>query len=230
MGGEFTVARPAVKWKPMAAIKKEETSESASEGLFVVLEGIDGSGKTTLWQNLRNELGPDPRVRFLREPTELPSGLKIRACLQGKAPAPATDEEWMELFLTDRAANVQDNIQPALNEGRTVIQDRYIYSTAAYQARDAGQAQEILNRQKHFPEPDIVIYLELAPDRALQRIEKRLPEKEKEHFESRERLQRIYENYRSILPASCKRIDASLSESAVLELAVSAIRKATGLP
>ncbi len=192
----------------MAAIKKEESAGSNPDGLFVVLEGIDGSGKTTAWEFLKKALASDSSVLFLREPTNLPTGTRLRACLQGKEPAPNTDEGWMTLFLADRKANVEQNVQPALNQGQVIVQDRYIYSTAAYQSASAGRARELLEMQSHFPTPDLVIFLDLTPEQALQRIDRRSGEKGREHFETLDRLERIYNNYQAILPANCSRIDA----------------------
>ncbi|MBR31396.1 MAG: dTMP kinase [Spirochaetaceae bacterium] len=208
MGGEFTVARPAVKWKPMAAIKKEESAGSGRAGLFIVLEGIDGSGKTTAWEFLREALASDADVIFLREPTNLPTGQRLRACLQGKSPAPETDDGWMELFLADRRANVTENVIPALSQGKVIVQDRYIYSTAAYQSDNTDRAVELLELQKEFPGPDGIIFLDLTPEQALQRIDSRSGSEGREHFETLDRLERIYANYQSILPENCHRVDA----------------------
>lgn len=209
MGGEFTWVGPAVKWKPMPAIKKEESRNPTRSGHFVVLEGIDGSGKTTAWNRLKDRLAGQPGFLFLREPTELPTGLRIRACLQGREPPPRTDAEWTALFLQDRKENVSQNVEPALQAGKTVIQDRYKYSTAAYQAENQQKARKLLQDQKEFPEPDILIYLELSAEDALKRIDRR--SESREHFETLERLQRISQNYDSLLPDSCIRIDAQLS-------------------
>ena len=103
-------------------------------------------------------------------PTNLPTGQRLRACLQGKSPAPETDDGWMELFLADRRANVTENVIPALSQGKVIVQDRYIYSTAAYQSDNTDRAVELLELQKEFPGPDGIIFLDLTPEQALQRI------------------------------------------------------------
>lgn len=210
----------------MAAIKKEETLQRASGGLFVVLEGIDGSGKTTAWQFLKDHYSSDPSVLFLREPTNLPTGRKLRACLQGKEPPPDTDEGWMDLFLADRQANVTENIIPALAEGQLIVQDRYTFSTAAYQSASPDSARQVLAKQKHFPAPDVIIYLDLKPEQALTRIDRRSGIEGREHFESRQRLERIYANYQSILPDNCLRVNASNSQEEVRNQVLAIIESA----
>ncbi|MCB1139202.1 MAG: dTMP kinase [Leptospiraceae bacterium] len=205
----------------MTAIKKEETAS----GLFVVLEGIDGSGKTTAWSHLKQHFAGDSDYIFLREPTDLPTGQRIRACLQGEQTPPATDAGWKELFVQDRRANVEQNIVPGLQAGKTIIQDRYKHSTAAYQGADAADAHRILDELKEFPEPDILIYLRLSASAALKRIDARSARRD--HFESQQRLERIAENYGSILPRDCIQVDAEASPEAIQDSLLEILKAAT---
>lgn len=205
----------------MTAIKKEETAS----GLFVVLEGIDGSGKTTAWSHLKQHFAGDSDFVFLREPTDLPTGRRIRACLQGEEQPPATDAEWKELFVQDRRANVEQNVWPGLKAGKIIIQDRYKHSTAAYQGADAADARKILNELKEFPEPDVLIYLKLSASAALKRIDARSARRD--HFESQQRLERIAENYRSILPKDCIQVDAEASPEEIQQCLLDILQAAS---
>ena len=140
-------------------------------GLFIVFEGIDGSGKSTQCGLLHRHalsLGIDA-VR-LAEPTEGPRGKEIRVMLRAKKMAPP--EEQHRLFLLDRIDDAERNILPALGEGKTVIMDRYYHSNAAYQGA-AGMAPERViaeNRAAGVPEPDRVYFIDTPPAVAMERI------------------------------------------------------------
>ena len=102
---------------------------------FIVFEGIDGAGKTTQIKMLARVLEEHGiSCHITAEPTEYPSGKKIREALSGRLPA--TPLEMAEMFASDRAIhNVHegDGINACLSAGKTVISDRYYYSSLAYQ-------------------------------------------------------------------------------------------------
>ncbi len=184
-------------------------------GLFCVFEGIDGAGKSTLLAALKSFLA-DPEhdaaslgfsgALFLREPTDLPTGREIRRRLTG---AESTSRaEWLDLFLLDRALNVDVNIGPARASGHLIIQDRYFYSTAAYQGKEdepPGPADIVqMNLDRGFPVPDLVFYLDIDVETALSRITAR---GEVSVFEERETLTAMDRRFRSVLPASTVFLD-----------------------
>ncbi|MBN1496484.1 MAG: dTMP kinase [Spirochaetes bacterium] len=155
--------------------------------LFIVFEGIDGSGKSTqcdLLYRHASSMGI-PAVR-LAEPTGGAWGKRIRAMLKEQAMAPA--EEQLRLFLLDRQEDVEKNIMPALKENRVVVMDRYYYSNAAYQGAAGIPPERIIaeNRAMSFPEPDRVYYIDIPVDTALRRVSGRSGKGtevfEKEHF------------------------------------------------
>ena len=196
-------------------------------GLFCVLEGIDGSGKTTLLRSLAEALkatGPVAGLEVLREPTTLPTGRRIRELLGAGGEGPER-REWLDLFLADRAANVAENIRPALDRGDVILQDRYFYSTAAYQGdpEQPPTPADILreNLAAGFPEPHIVLYLDLDPEAALARARAR--GEQIETFENLAELRRIYANYESVLPETAVRLDAGLPAAEVQAVALKAI-------
>lgn len=208
-------------------------------GFFCVLEGIDGSGKTTLINALRDRfleqgLGPDfgdrfNEFQFLCEPTIAASGRRIREHL--KKNDHLTRREWMELFHVDRSMNVENNIKPALQKNALVIQDRYFYSTAAYQGDPlvSPTPTEIVlqSRQAGFVEPDLVVYLDLDPQEAIGRIQK--SRQEIEVFEKQSTLQKIWSNYTQILPKNTLRLDAKNDVKVILDTLVSKIKIASQL-
>lgn len=204
-------------------------------GAFAVIEGVDGSGKSTLWTRLGERLAGAQtetwfRERFtglalLREPTDLPPGRRIRERLVAQAELPR--DEWLELFLADRAANVIERIRPALARGELVLQDRYYYSTAAYQGDlDAGPSPaEIVgtNQARGFPQPDLLLFLDIEPEAAWERIARRGADRES--FETLAQLTRIRKNYLSCLPPDVVRLEATRSPADLEAAALAALQR-----
>lgn len=138
-------------------------------GLFIVLEGIDGTGKSTQSGLLAEWFRSQGReVVASREPTDGPWGTKIRAtALTGRL----SPEEELDLFLKDRRQHVEELIAPALAAGKVVILDRYYFSTMAYQGSRGFDPAEIRRQNEAFaPRPDLLFILDLDVDSALARI------------------------------------------------------------
>jgi dTMP kinase len=181
--------------------------------LFIVFEGIDGSGKTTLADRIHAHYSSHlPAVR-LAEPTAGQWGREIRALLKGHAPADTG--ELLRLFILDREDDVRRNIVPALAEKKMIIMDRYYFSNAAYQGTgDAAPAEIIgMNRDRGFPVPHRVYLVDIDPGEALARVEKRNPEKEL--FENRRFLERVRENYRTLADNTFLVLDGRLDPGAL---------------
>ncbi|GBF40910.1 thymidylate kinase [Leptospira ellinghausenii] len=191
---------------------------------FFVFEGIDGSGKTTVSKRVSEILNEKlfPNV-WHREPTDSVFGKKIREFLQGKIKL--TQEEQLKLFLQDRELSVQDIILPTLKNGKSIVQDRYYFSTAAYQGRDEEHAADILymNEDKGFPEPNHVYFLDLSPEEALERRNTRGGKQEV--FDESSEQTRIYQNYLAILPESTIFVDATADLEEVVHFCVEDILK-----
>ncbi len=138
---------------------------------FIVLEGIDGSGKSEQSRRLAAWLRAQGRgVVETREPTDGEWGRRYRAWARGETEASA--DEVLQYFIEDRKAHVAELIEPALARGDDVICDRYVASTLAYQAAH-GLAREALAAVLGacgFPEPDVVLWLRLPVLRALERL------------------------------------------------------------
>lgn len=180
-------------------------------GLFCVFEGIDGSGKSTLLGKTAESLGerlPEPPV-LLREPTDGPAGKKIRQLLTSGGSS-LSAAQWLELFVEDRHYNRKTWILPALEQGKVVLQDRYYYSTAAYQNSPLLPAREILDRHRSegFPDPDLLFYISIPVRVALERI--RTGRSSTEYFETEEKLTRIQEIYESSIPPTARVLDGTL--------------------
>ena len=131
--------------------------------MFVTFEGIDRSGKTTQARMLAKALGDE--ALLVREPGGTPAAERIRDLVKGDTELTPMAE--MLLFGAARADLVEKVVRPALEEGRTVISDRYGDSTAAYQggARGLGiERVEDLNRWLTGDlSPDVTFLLEVEP-------------------------------------------------------------------
>lgn len=144
-------------------------------GRFIVIEGIDGAGKTTQIELLAERLRTEGRtVHVTAEPTASVSGGLLRDALGGISNRTAC--EMAALFVLDRIFhNVNPNgINAMLEKGIDVICDRYYYSSLAYQGSQTD-FEWVKNMNLGCPEiriPDLCIFLDLAPEESLKRISK----------------------------------------------------------
>lgn len=180
-----------------------------SQGLFIVIEGIDGTGKSTQSKRLAEWFRSRGReVVLSREPTDGPWGKKLReSATTGRLSA----EEELECFLNDRREHVEMSIKPALAEGKVVILDRYYFSTMAYQGARGFDPVEIRRRNEAFaPQPDLLLILDLSVESAHGRIGARGDTANE--FEQRDTLSRCREIFLSLRdePFACV-IDAEPS-------------------
>lgn len=143
-------------------------------GRFLVIEGIDGTGKSTLAARLAEALRARGRqVLLTNEPSRLPSGKLILERLTDKS-LKLTAHEWLGMFVADRRMNIDTIVKPALEAGTDVIQDRSFYSTLVYQGEMGISGAEILKRHEGWhPVPDLVVILDIAPRFGLARTRKR---------------------------------------------------------
>lgn len=137
--------------------------------MLINLEGIDGCGKSTQSRFLMGEFEKNnEKTILLKEPTNGKYGRKLWEMLSGKIEA--TTEEILELFVMDRKEHVDQKINPALNEGKIVLMDRYYYSTMAYQAAAGIDIKRIRKDNEFAPKPDIVLIFDLPADLAMKRV------------------------------------------------------------
>lgn len=145
-----------------------------SHGKFIVVEGIDGSGKTTACQWIYEALSAQQECFATVEPRHAGTGADIRKILRGEAlmPPPMI---LAAMFAIDRYHHTA-RIRERLEAGVHVICDRYLWSTYAYQvaARDLNRAFAVKHLHDDFYlAPDLVIYLDITPQAALTRLEAR---------------------------------------------------------
>ena len=161
--------------------------------MLITLEGIDGSGKSSLHTALRELLG-DLEPVFTREPGATWVGEAVRRAIAEQID-PVTEAT---LFVADHAAHLATVVRPALAEGKIVISDRYSDSRFAYQS---VTLQGIIPEPEQWLRamhdgwtivPDRTFLCVLPVDDALTRLK---PDNQREHFEKRETLEKVQNNY-----------------------------------
>ena len=151
-------------------------------GRFITFEGIDGSGKTTQIELLEKKLITENiSYLILREPGGTKLSEKIRDILLDSKNISLSSHSESLLFVAARAQLMKEKIQPALQEGRFVICDRFADSTVAYQGYGRGLNIEHLEQLNNFGtdkiSPDLTIILDIDPNQAIQRLQSAVPDR-----------------------------------------------------
>ncbi|WP_096389975.1 dTMP kinase [Halopenitus persicus] len=193
--------------------------------MLLTLEGLDGSGKTTVWEALRADR---PDAVFTREPTDSWYGDAVYRSIADDDADPLAE---LFLYTADHANHLSSTIEPALAAGEVVVSDRYCDSRYAYQA--ATLADSRIDRPLeyvrgiHRPftrEPDVTVYLDLDAETAADRAGST------NKFERREYLARVRANYERLIesdPDRFVRVDATQPPAAVLERVESILEERT---
>jgi dTMP kinase len=151
-----------------------------NRGVLIVIEGIDGSGSTTVATALRDRLGARRRVALTAEPSPGPVGVLIRKILQHEIVVPTRDGEgapdWCTmalLFAADRLEHTESVIRPALASGQVVVCDRYTLSSLLYQSLTSPLGEASLpwlaQINAHALAPDLTVVLDVSAEAALAR-------------------------------------------------------------
>lgn len=189
----------------------------SSQGFFIVLEGPDGSGKTTQW-NLLGErltaLGHD--VALGREPTHGPIGQKIRSLLALKEKNPVRKDELQRLYLEDRKDDIENTIIPALAENKVLLWDRYQTSTEVYFVAEGGDWETIGRLRdavlgSDWLRPDLEIIFRIGPGECVRRLIE--TGKQHDYFETKEFLEKLCAGYDAYLTRDRKAVGIDATQS-----------------
>lgn len=182
-------------------------------GILIVLEGIDGVGKTTQAKGLSEALlAYGLKVLVTREPTDGQFGQRLReSARSGRLSA----QEELELFINDRKEHVTQVIQPALANGEIVITDRYYFSTAAYQGARGMNVDALIKRNEEIaPVPDLLVLLDMPASDAVHRIKSLRGHTPDEFEQGLDRVRSIFTEIISDRKDSCI-LDARLKSRAL---------------
>jgi len=171
--------------------------------LFVVFEGIDGSGTSTQARLLESYFLEQKIPAVLSpEPTNGPIGQLLRTSLQTNllkiADKTKFDEQMAYLFASDRhyhLYNETDGVFQLIQQGFHVLTPRYYFSSLAYNSNNQQEYNFVLQLNQRFPHPDLVIYLDIPVEVSLKRLQER---QQLEVYENAEKLQIVRKNYQAI--------------------------------
>jgi dTMP kinase len=160
------------------------------KGIFVCIEGLDGSGKTThayrLVQNLQKR---GFNAVYTTEPGRGELGKFIRASvLQGKKRVPRVVEA--VLFAVDRVEHLEKDVKPALMAGKVVVSDRCVYSSLAYQGAAGLDLKWIEEINRFALPPDLALYIDVPPEVVVKRIRRK--KSVMERLETQRRVKEVY--------------------------------------
>ena len=191
--------------------KKKIEKRKSKKTMLIAIEGIDGSGKTTIAYFLKETLEKcGYNVVLFKEPGDSPWGLFVKEIKKITRLKPELE---LKLFILDRKYNVKKNILPELKKGKLVILDRYYYSTIAYQGA-CGLNADLIKKinEKFAPKPDLVIILDVQPEKAIERIKKK---RKVDKFEDLKYLRRVREIFLSIKDENIVVVDANKDVNSV---------------
>lgn len=194
--------------------------------MLITLEGLDGSGKTTVWEVLHEEF---PDAVFTREPTNSWYGEAVERSINDDE---ADSIAELFLYTADHAAHLANTIRPALDDGKLVISDRYSDSRYAYQAVALNgyvsrPMEYIVGVHKPWTRPpDCTIYLDVDSETGAARSGAT------NKFEQAGFLAQVQSNYERLMdsePGRFVRVDATQSPEAVIDSVVSTIERVTSV-
>ncbi len=194
---------------------------------FIVLEGIEGSGKSTQCRRLADALGPD--VVATQEPGGTTIGRAIRGVLLDRANAAMRPETELLLYFADRAQHVGEVVLPALRAGRTVIADRYVQSTRAYQGFGRGVPLDTIDALWQIATgglmPDLLVLIDVPVEVGLVRVRERGAANRLE-VEAREFYERVLDGYHRMAaeePARWLVVDGTAPSETVTRVVLEAL-------
>ena len=185
-----------------------------NKGVFICIEGLDGSGKTThahrIVRNLQKN-GFD--AVYTTEPSTGDLGTFIRssAVLEGKKRVPRVVEAL--LFALDRVEHLEKDVKPALEEGKIVISDRCVYSSLAYQGAAGLDLTWIEEINRITLPADLAIYIDVPPEVVVKRIRRK--KSVMETLDTQRKVQEVYMKY--VTNGQLVAVDGDRRKAAVTE-------------
>lgn len=199
------------------------------KSLFIVLEGIDKAGKSTQAELLKTYLVNQGNSAIISsEPTDGIIGKLIREAMQSQIIAIKNkakfDEQMAYLFAADRHYHLYNDVDGVYKliqqDNSHVIATRYYFSSLAYNCNNQEEFDFVYGLNKRFPNPDLVIYLDIPLEIALSRLNNAAYQ---EVYETQEKLKQVKENYRKIFQdyrGNLLKIDGTNTKNSIHEKVV----------
>lgn len=161
-------------------------------GVFICVEGLDGCGKTTQAKLLVGRLSRDYDAVYTAEPSKGPIGkfVKKRYLHSGKR---GQVEVEALLFAADRVEHLKNEVLPALNEGKVVVSDRYVFSSFAYQGAAGLDLAWIEEVNKHALRPDLAVFIDVEPETVVRRLKRK--KSVMENLQTQVKVREVYMKY-----------------------------------
>jgi dTMP kinase len=182
------------------------------KGAFICIEGLDGCGKTTQAKLLEKKFRKSHNAVYTAEPSRGKIGTYIRkSYLYGEKRLSIVLEAL--LFAADRIEHLENEVLPALNEGRLVISDRYVYSSLAYQGAAGLSLEWIEKVNEHALKPDLAVFVDVDLATVMNRLKAK-----KSVMENTETLQKVRDVYlKFVAKGELVRIDGNRGKAEVAE-------------
>ncbi|MBO4218555.1 MAG: dTMP kinase [Erysipelotrichaceae bacterium] len=194
------------------------------KGLFITLEGCEGSGKTTAAKTVIRKLTEDGfDVLYTREPGGIDIAEQIRRVILDFNNTAMDERTEALLFAASRRQHLVEKVIPALEQGKTVICDRFIDSSLAYQGYARGIGMDNVMKINEFAidrhMPDLTVYFSIDPQEGLKRLSGRdeINRLDVEKLNFHRKVQEGYEKLVELYPERIRVIDASRSRQAVAD-------------
>ncbi len=188
-------------------------------GIFICVEGLDGCGKTTQAKLLVKRLRGDYSAVYTAEPSEGKIGKLIKrrylhAVKRGSAVVEAL------LFAADRLEHLKSDVLPALNEGKLVVSDRYVFSSLAYQGAAGLDLKWIEKINEHAVRPSLALFIDVEPETVIRRLKRK--RSVMENLETQLKVREIY--LRFVDEGELVRVDGNKSKIEVAREIASTVK------
>ena len=179
-------------------------------GTFICLEGLDGCGKTTQAKLLARRLKTKYEAIYTAEPSRGQIGKFIKKRYLHASTRGSTVVEAL-LFAADRVEHLKNEVAPALERGKIVVSDRYVFSSLAYQGAAGIDLEWIESVNKHAFRPDLALFIDVDPKTVVGRLKQK--KSVMENLETQLKVQQIYSKY--VENGALVRIDGNKSKREV---------------
>ncbi|MGD0495089.1 MAG: dTMP kinase [Candidatus Bathyarchaeia archaeon] len=188
-------------------------------GIFICVEGLDGCGKTTQARLLVKRLRGDYDAVYTAEPSYGRIGKLIKkhylhADKRGSAVVEAL------LFAADRFEHLKSEVLPALDEGKLVVSDRYVYSSLAYQGAAGLDLKWIEKINEHAVRPGLALFIDVEPETVIRRLKRK--RSVMENLETQLKVREIY--LRFVDEGALVRVDGNRSKTEVAREIASTVK------